>query len=342
MNGITVGLSGRKGRRHVLVTGGLGFIGTHVADALISVGHSVTLVDSMVAAVTDGSWYQGRPDVKVEKMSIEDYIRQSGGVDGFDLVIHAASHVGPASILRYTGRLGFEIVNSTHLVIEACLASKCPLVTFSSAEVYGRSGRLAETDDVIVSLPYSTRVEYAIGKTLTEAMTLNSRHRGLKGIVIRPFNVTGARQSMTGGFVMPTFVQQALAGVPLTVFAGGQQTRAFLAATDLARFLVDYIDAALVGENSIFNLGNPENAISVLDLAYRVVQLTGSTSSINFVDGKTVHGELYEEAASVDKLPVLGAAGAAGWTPQVSLDDLILQTVEFYLKHKDMRANVAA
>ena len=270
-------MGGRK-VRHVLVSGGLGFIGTHVADGLISAGHAVTLVDSMVTAVTDGSWYKDRPGVSIVKTSIEDYLRRGGGVGDFDLVIHAASHVGPASILKFTGRLGFEIVNATHLVIEACLASKCPLVTFSSAEVYGRSGHLAETDDIIVPLPYSTRVEYAIGKTLTEAMTLNSRHRGLKGIVIRPFNVTGARQSLDGGFVMPTFVQQALAGVPLTVFAGGQQTRAFLAATDLARFLVDCIDTALASENPIFNLGNPKNAISVLDLARRIVQFTGSTS----------------------------------------------------------------
>ena len=340
---MTVELIKRPDRQcHILITGGLGFIGTHVADAFIAAGHAVTVVDSMVAAVNDGTWYLGMPGVTVVKTSIEDYLALGAEVENFDVVIHAASHVGPASILKYTGRLGFELVNATHLVIEACLAADRPLVTFSSAEVYGRSGDLAEADNLIVPLPYSTRVEYAIGKALTEAMTLNSRHRGLKGIVIRPFNVTGPRQSMAGGFVMPTFVQQALAGVPLTVFAGGHQTRAFLAATDLARFLVDHLDVALAGENAIFNLGNPDNAISVLDLAHRVAQLTGSASGVDFVDGKTIHGELYEEAASVDKLPVLREAHEAGWTPRVGLDELILQTIEFYRSHRNMLIDVAA
>jgi nucleoside-diphosphate-sugar epimerase len=191
-------------------------------------------------------------------------------------------------------------------------------------------------------VPYSTRVEYAIGKALTEAMTLNSRRHGLKGLVIRPFNVTGSRQSKAGGFVMPTFVQQALAGEPITVFAGGRQTRAFLAATDLARFLVEHLDTALAGGQAIVNLGNPANTVSVLDLAHRIKLLTGSASPIAHVDGKAIHGELYEEAASVDKLPVLDAAAAAGWVPKVGLDELISQTIAFYRSHRDLRADEAA
>jgi nucleoside-diphosphate-sugar epimerase len=328
--------------RHVLITGGLGFIGTHVADAFLAAGDRVTLVDSMVQAVTDGSLYDGVPGVAIHKISIEDYLAGGADVAAFDLVIHAASHVGPASILKYTGRLGFEIVNATHGVIEACIAADRPLVAFSSAEVYGRSGRLAEADDLVVPVPYSTRVEYAIGKALTEAMTLNSRKRGLKGLVIRPFNVTGSRQSKAGGFVMPTFVQQALAGLPITVFAGGRQTRAFLGATDLARFLVTHLDRALASGHGIVNLGNPDNTISVLELAQRVKQLTGSASPIVHVDGKAIFGELYEEAASVDKLPVLDAAAAAGWAPEVGLDELIRQTVAFYRSHRDLCADEAA
>jgi nucleoside-diphosphate-sugar epimerase len=120
-------------------------------------------------------------------------------------------------------------------VVEACIAADAPLCTFSSAEVYGRSGLLHETDDIIVPPRYNVRLEYAIAKTLTEAITANARHRGLRGFVIRPFNVAGRGQSRAGGFVMPTFVQQALAGRPLTVFASGHQVRAFLAVTDLAR-----------------------------------------------------------------------------------------------------------
>lgn len=329
-------------QRNVLITGGLGFIGTHLADAFIAGEWHVTLLDSMVASVNDGSWYAGTRDVTVLRTSVEDYFSAGPDVGAFDLVVHAASHVGPAGILKYSGRLGQEIVGATHVTIEACLTHRIPLVTFSSAEVYGRSGELGEDDSIIVPMPYSTRIEYAAAKTLSEIMTLNSRHRGLKAIVVRPFNVTGPRQSRAGGFVVPTFVQQAQAGAPMTVFAGGAQTRAFLDAADLGRFFVDHLDAAFATGRPIFNLGNPGNKVSVLDLAHKIRHATGSKSEIRLVDAKQVYGKLYEEAASVDKVPVLDAALAAGWTPRIGLDELIERTVSYYSSNLDVRARAHA
>ncbi|HEX6023852.1 MAG TPA: SDR family oxidoreductase, partial [Solirubrobacter sp.] len=221
--------------QRVVITGGLGFIGSHVVDAMVAEGRAVTIVDSMVAAVTDGREYEDAGCI-VHRVSIADFFAGGGTFAGSDLVVHAASHVGPAGILRHQGTLGADIVSTTQLVVEECVAHDIALVAFSSAEVYGRSGLLQETDDLVVPVHYNARLEYAIAKTLTEAVTINSRHRGLRGLVIRPFNVAGPRQSRAGGFVMPTFVQQALAGRPLTVFAGGEQQRAFLSAVDLARF----------------------------------------------------------------------------------------------------------
>jgi len=230
--------------RKVIVTGGLGFIGSHVVDALLAAGRQVTVIDSMVAAVTDGREYEVFPSARVHRVSIADFLAQGGSFNDADLVVHAASHVGPAGILRHQGSLGAEIVAVTQQVIEECVEHDVALISFSSAEIYGRSGMLAESDDIIVPPRYNARIEYAVAKALTEAAVINSRHRGLRGFVIRPFNVAGSRQSRAGGFVMPTFVQQALAGRPLTVFAGGEQERAFLSATDLARFIVDHVDAA--------------------------------------------------------------------------------------------------
>ena len=212
----------------VVITGGLGFIGSHVVDALLAAGRDVTVIDSMVAAVTDGREYEAYPRCVVHRVSIADYFAGGGDFEGVDLVVHAASHVGPAGILRHQGTLGVDIVTTTQQVVNACVDSGAALAHFSSAEVYGRSGMLAEADDLIVPTHYNVRLEYAIAKTLTEAITINSRHRGLRGLVIRPFNVAGPRQSRAGGFVMPTFVQQAIAGRPLTVFASGDQERAFL------------------------------------------------------------------------------------------------------------------
>ena len=327
--------------QRVVVTGGLGFIGSHVVDALLAAGRQVTVIDSMVAAVTDGREYEAFPNATVHRVSIHEYLTQGGTFAGQDLVVHAASHVGPAGILRYQGSLGADIVAVTQEVVEECVEHDVALISFSSAEVYGRSGMLAESDDIIVPTHYNARLEYAIAKTLTEAATINSRHRGLRGFVIRPFNVVGPRQSRAGGFVMPTFVQQAIAGRPLTVFAGGGQERAFLSATDLARFITEHGDAAFESGRPIFNVGNPLNTITVWNLAERIVERLGSTSSIEHADARLIHGPLYEEAESIQKLPVLDAAKAVGWAPTITLDELIDETALYYRVRDDAREAAA-
>lgn len=321
----------------VVVTGGLGFIGSHLVDAYLAAGHRVRIIDSNIGAVIDGENYDANPNCTVIRRPVEDYLTTGGSFDGADRVIHTASHVGPASILERAGRLGHDIVGSTAPVIEACLAAGAPLALFSSAEVYGRSGLLDEKDAITVPTSYNTRIEYAIAKTLTEAMVANSRQRGLRGIVVRPFNVAGARQSRAGGFVMPTFVQQALAGRPITVFAGGDQVRAFVAASDLTRFLLDHMDAALESDEIIINVGNPDNAVTVLELAERVRTLLASDSPIVMTDGRTVHGPHYAEAESIRKVPVLRTASSLGWHPTVDLDELILMTADYYRTRADSR-----
>jgi nucleoside-diphosphate-sugar epimerase len=326
----------------VVITGGLGFIGSHVVDALLAAGRDVTVIDSMVAAVTDGREYEAYPRCVVHRVSIADYFAGGGDFEGVDLVVHAASHVGPAGILRYQGTLGVDIVTTTQQVVNACVDSGAALAHFSSAEVYGRSGMLAEADDLIVPTHYNVRLEYAIAKTLTEAITVNSRHRGLRGLVIRPFNVAGPRQSRAGGFVMPTFVQQAIAGRPLTVFATGNQERAFLSANDLARFICENIEAALETERPIFNLGNPANVTTVWNLAERVIERLGSVSPIEHADARLIHGPLYEEAESFQKLPVLDAAASVGWAPVIGLDALIDATALYYQVREDARDADAA
>jgi nucleoside-diphosphate-sugar epimerase len=321
----------------VVVTGGLGFIGSHVVDGLLAAGRQVTVVDSMVSAVTDGREYEVDPNCVVHRVSIADYLASGGSFADQDLVVHTASHVGPAGILRHQGSLGADIVATTQEVIEECVEHDVALVTFSSAEVYGRSGMLAESDDIIVPTHYNARLEYAIAKTLTEAATINSRHRGLRALVIRPFNIAGPRQSRAGGFVMPTFVQQAIAGRPLTVFAGGGQERAFLSATDLARFITDHVEDALETHRPIFNLGNPNNSTTVWNLAERIVERLGSSSPIEHADARLIHGPLYEEAESIQKLPVLDAAAAVGWAPTITLDELIDETALYYRVRDDAR-----
>ncbi len=314
----------------VVITGGMGFIGSFLADAYLAAGCRVVIIDSLVSSVISTEPYETHPKCDVLKMSVEEYFMTGGTIRGAERVIHAASLVGPAGILRFAGQLGADIVRSCQLVIEECITHDVPVCDFSSAEVYGRSGELAEKDTILVPVDYTVRIEYAIAKTLTEAIMANSRHRGLRGIVIRPFNVTGPRQSERGGFVMPTFVQQALAGDDITVFATGEQLRAFLSVTDLTRFIVDHMDAAIESGELIYNIGNPDNNISVRALADRVKEMTGSSSQVVYADAKKIHGHLYEEAESFEKTPVLAAAPSVGWEPRIRLDALIQETIDYY------------
>jgi nucleoside-diphosphate-sugar epimerase len=229
------------------------------------------------------------------------------------------------------------MIRAAESVIERCIQADVPLCMFSSAEVYGRSGLLAEDDDIRVPIPYNTRIEYAIAKTLIECMMVNSLNRGLRAIAIRPFNVVGPRQSRAGGFVMPTFVQQALAGEPITVFATGKQVRAFTSATDLSRFLTDFWDEAQESQANVFNVGNPANRTTVEELARRIKELLVSDSEIVYIDGKKVYGPMYMEAESFEKVPVLSGAADLGWQPEVGLDELILETASYYRTQEDYR-----
>lgn len=321
----------------VVVTGGLGFIGSHVADAYLVNGDQVIIIDSQVASVIDGTEQEAHPRCTVIQESVEDFFEAGGSFEGADRVVHAASHVGPAGILQYAGTLGLDMVRCTEYVLGGCLEADVPLCVFSSAEVYGRSGLLSEKDDIRVPTRYNARIEYAIGKTLIEAMTINSLRRGLKAFVIRPFNVAGSRQSQAGGFVMPTFVQQGLAGDPITVFATGQQVRSFTSATDLSRFLTDFWDVALESGEPIFNIGNPDNSTTIWSLAERVKELLNSPSEIVYADAKRIHGPDYEEAESFEKVPALGTALEVGWRPEVGLDELVLETADYYSRQEDYR-----
>jgi nucleoside-diphosphate-sugar epimerase len=321
-----------------LITGGLGFIGSTVSEYFLERDSRVTIVDSLLSNVVDPADYLGRyPRATIIESSVSEYLANGAELSAHDLLIHAASFVGPAAILKYQGTIGQEIVSDTSQIIKACLADDVPLVYFSSAEVYGKSGILREGTDIRVPPYYNARIEYALAKLTSEAMVINSQTQGLRAVVVRPFNVAGPRQSREGGFVMPTFVQQALGSKPLTVFGSGRQKRAFLGARDLANFLAEHVNNGILADGRIYNVGNPANATTIEDLARRVVELLGSESEIVHLDPKTVYGPLYYEAESFEKLPDIGNARALGWEPKVSLEDIILETADFYTRNRDTR-----
>ena len=321
-----------------IVTGGLGFIGSAISEHLLSHGAHVTIVDSLISNVVESDYLKDRfPQTSVSTLSVEDFFSPDRDLGRCDVVIHAASLVGPASLLTYGGQIAPAIICATAKVIDACIRQQVPLIYFSSAEIYGKSGKLSESADARVPASYNARIEYALGKLASEAMIRNSLARGLRAVVIRPFNVVGPRQSRAGGFVMPTFVQQALEGQPLTIFGSGDQQRAFTSVTDIVDFVVRYSPRAFESGVATVNLGNPHNGITIRALAERVISLLKSRSKLTFTDGATVYGPSYFEAESFLKLPDIELATSLGWSPAKHLDQIILDTADFYRAHRDAR-----
>lgn len=325
--------------KRVLVTGGLGFIGSAIAERYLRRGTTVTVVDSKLSNVLEPRELESKYEtVRVIEAPVASYFADADAMAKHDLCVHAASVVGPAAVLGYAGSLAEQIVTDTARIVNACVRCAKPLIYFSSAEVYGKSGILREDGDIRVPPYYNARIEYALGKLASEAVVLNSHVRGLHSAVIRSFNVVGPFQSRAGGFVVPTFVQQALGNRPLTVFGTGAQQRAFLGVNDLAEFVVDYVGDGVLSAPRIFNVGNPGNGSTIMELARRVIELVKtSNSSVIQIDPRSVYGPLYHEAESFVKLPALKNATELGWRPKQALGDIILETVEYYRSNYDRR-----
>lgn len=309
----------------VLVTGGLGFIGSSVVDLFVEQGADVLVVDDLSANVVDPG---DSPAMMVWRNPVAEGLPGDGVP--MDLVVHCASPVGAVGVLPLKGEIVRRMVETTSAVVDYCRRSGARLVNVSSSEVYGFSGAYSEGDALRVPSVLSPRIEYAIGKLAGEAIV---RQSAIKSVSIRPFNVAGSRQVPDGGFVLPVFARAALRGEALPVF-GGSQRRAFTAVEDVARFIVDYTADCPF---DVVNVGNPANTTSILDLAKLVNGRSGrAESEVRFTSGRAEYGPEYAEAEGHVKIPVITRARSVGWEPRVSLTDLVDSVLA------DVRFGVAA
>lgn len=311
----------------ILITGGLGLVGSHLADALLKEGCHVTIVDNLSSNVMSPEHYEKRCRVVVGSIE-ECYTRFRTPKLAFDEIYHLASVVGPAAVLKHAGDMARSIVSTGHAVNEIASWHDARLIAASTSEVYGRSGQLRETDVCQVPAEYTVRLEYASAKLTCEIASLNrARVSGLKVNIVRPFNIAGPRQLPAGGFVLPRFVTAALTGRPLTVFGTGQQVRAF---TDVRDIVTGLIRLNRWGQSGlVLNLGNPTNQVSMLALAKLVIKLAGSRSPIKLIDPQELFGPLYAEG--FERVPVVEAAREIiGWAPAIGLEQTILDTIEWY------------
>jgi len=313
--------------KKVLITGGLGFLGSYAIQKYKEQGYHITIIDNLSTNTID-------PDDPICNdcdVMIKNILDHTWDVtQTYDMIIHLASPVGPAGILQHSGKMARYILDDIYWAIEGAQLNKCPLIFVSTSEIYGYRDKpvlLQEHEDKLLVGDFKVRNEYSMAKLLSEIVISNTaKVSDLKYQIIRPFNISGPRQLPDAGFVLPRFVTQALSGRDITVFGDGEQVRAFTHARDIIEGI--YL-TSLYSQSDIWNVGNPDNKVTINYLAKRVKELTNSESNIIHVDPKTIYGPLYEEAW--DKIPdPTKIRSKLSWSPMNHVDDIIMDVIKYW------------
>jgi UDP-glucose 4-epimerase len=318
----------RKGK--ALITGGAGFIGSHLAELLLDDGWEIFALDDLsTGSIRNIAALKERPDFHLVVDSVLSPSVVSELVHKCDVVYHLAAAVGVRLIVEQPVHTMVTNVQGTETVLEYCNRFGRRVLVASSSEIYGdhREERpLAEEDRRVYGPTTEKRWLYADSKAMDEHLALGYyQERGLDAVVVRLFNTVGPRQSGQYGMVVPRFVERAVSGAPLEVHGDGTQTRSFCHVSDTIRALRDLMEErSLSGE--IFNVGSTER-VSIIDLAKRVLALTESRSELVFVPYKQVYGLGIED--TLHREPSIEKIGAAiGWRPQLGLDRILADVIE--------------
>ncbi len=314
-----------------LVTGGAGFIGSHLVERLLSEGHAVTVLDDLSGGrIENLARVRDHPRLQVIVGDVRDPTIVQAAVDSAEVVFHLAAVVGIPRVLADPLRMIQVNVEGTERVLEACAARGIPVCVASSSEVYGKGVHwpAAEEDDLRLGPPTVPRWAYAVSKLLDEHLAMAWARRGLPVSVVRYFNVYGPRADPQGyGYVVARFMDQALRGEPLTVYGDGQQTRSFLYVEDAVEgtLRAGTLPAAF---GRIWNIGGSEE-ITILALAEKVRAITGRPVPIRFLPLPEVYGPDFEEV--LRRIPDVSKARALlGFEARVTLDEGLQRTWEWW------------
>jgi UDP-glucose 4-epimerase len=318
----------------VLITGGAGFIGSHLAEALLGAGHQVSVIDDLSTGAFDNiAHLKGRPGFRYTIDTIMNEPVLAELVDQCDVVYHLAAAVGVRLIVEAPVRTLETNVQGTEVVLKAAAKKQRTVVVASTSEVYGKSDAVPfrEDGDIALGPTVKHRWAYACSKALDEFLALAYwKEKRLPVIIVRFFNTVGPRQTGRYGMVIPNFVRQALAGEPITVFGDGTQTRCFTYVGDVVGALMEIVtrEAAYGG---VYNVGNTEE-VSIRELAERVKALAKSASPIVNIPYDQAYESGFEDMPR--RVPDLAKIRALiGYEPRVTLDETLRLVIEHHRTH---------
>jgi UDP-glucose 4-epimerase len=313
---------------HYLITGGAGFIGSHLSDHLLAQGHQVTIIDDLsTGSIRNIAHLRSQPgfDYRIDTMLNAPLLAEL--VDEADAVFHLAAAVGVKLIVDSPVRTMETNIRCTELLLEVTDKKKKKVFVASTSEVYGKSDDLPfrEDGDLVMGATTRGRWSYACSKAIDEFLAIAYwRERRLPTVIARFFNTVGPRQSGRYGMVIPRFVSQALAGEPITVYGDGSQRRCFGHVSDVVRGMAQLMECdAAVGE--VFNIGSQEE-ISILELAHRVRETVGSSSEIVHVPFEEAYDRDFEDMPR--RVPCTDKVRAMiGWEPKANMDRILKDVI---------------
>lgn len=315
---------------HSLITGGSGFIGSHLTERLLTLGQRVTVVDDLSTGRREN--LQPLLDRHADRLRViegkaGEAIADEALLRGVDAVYHLAAAVGVKLVVDDPEGMIRTNIGDTLAVLDACAKSGAAVLVTSSSEVYGKCPTLPLREDMelVYGPTTASRWAYGMTKALDEHLAIDyARRRGLKAVVVRLFNTIGPRQVGRYGMVVPRFVAKACANQPLEIYGDGSQTRAFCDARDVVRAMTDLVaEPACYGQ--VFNVGS-ERQVTIRELADRVIELSGSASEKRVLPYEAVYGEGFEDPPH--RLPDTSKLRqAVGWSPRVTLDETLRELI---------------
>ena len=314
-----------------LITGGAGFIGSHLSEALLAEGHQVQVLDNLSTGSIDNiAHLKGRAgfDYFIDTVNNEPLLAEL--IDRSDVVFHLAAAVGVRLIVEQPVYTIETNVHGTEVVLKHANKKKKLVVIASTSEVYGKSEDVPfrEDSDLVMGPTPKHRWAYACSKAIDEFLALAYwKERKLPVIIVRFFNTVGPRQSGQYGMVIPNFVRQALAGEPITVFGDGTQSRSFTHVVDVVGALLKLVDEPnAIGQ--VVNIGNTEE-VTIRALAERVRHLSGSNSTIKLIPYDEAYESGFEDMPR--RVPDLTKVKwLIGYKPKNNLDDILLQVIDYF------------